>query len=150
MRYAYVENGEVKESNRLLPKNWANISNFDVLDNKTLNSFGWYEYSFQPTAVPDGHKVDGRYFEITENSVIEHEVVRPITEQEIADEINSLWANIRSKRNFELLQSDWTQILDSPLSEEKKQEWRVYRQLLRDITSQSNPFNINWPTPPEA
>lgn len=149
MTYAYVQNGEVKESNRLLPKNWANISNFDLLDNETLKGFGWYEYSFQPAIVPDGHRIDGRYFEITENAVIEHENVRPITEQEIADEINSLWKNIRSKRNIQLLESDWTQVLDSPLNEEKKQEWQVYRQSLRDITTQPDPFNITWPTPPE-
>ena len=40
---------------------------------------------------------------------------------------------IRMERDFFLQQSDWTQMSDSPLSSEKKQEWSVYRQELRDL-----------------
>ena len=40
---------------------------------------------------------------------------------------------IRMERDFFLQQSDWTQMSDSPLSSEKKQEWFVYRQELRDL-----------------
>jgi hypothetical protein len=28
--------------------------------------------------------------------------------------------------------------------------WRSYRQALRDITDQPDPFNISWPEPPSA
>jgi hypothetical protein len=36
------------------------------------------------------------------------------------------------------------------LSEEKKQEWKTYRQALCDITAQDGyPFVIAWPIPPE-
>tara|TARA_R100000231_G_C5286416_1_gene153229 strand:- start:282 stop:485 length:204 start_codon:yes stop_codon:yes gene_type:complete len=41
--------------------------------------------------------------------------------------------SLRKKRLIKLEASDWTQAADSPLSEEKKAEWRVYRQKLRDI-----------------
>ena len=52
---------------------------------------------------------------------------------------------IREQRNMLLLQSDWTQLPDSPLSDSKKQEWRDYRQALRDFPeSGSN----EWPEPP--
>lgn len=44
--------------------------------------------------------------------------------------------NIRSTRNRLLVESDWTQLPDSPLSTEKKAEWAIYRQALRDITNQ--------------
>jgi hypothetical protein len=60
-----------------------------------------------------------------------------------------LWEDIRKQRNKLLLESDWTQLSDSPLSPEKKTEWSVYRQELRDITSQPDPNNIVWPTKPE-
>ena len=33
-----------------------------------------------------------------------------------------------------LLESDWTQLADSPLSDSKKAEWATYRQTLRDLT----------------
>lgn len=43
---------------------------------------------------------------------------------------------IRMYRNAKLADSDWTQLPDAPLSAEKKQEWAVYRQYLRDYTKQ--------------
>jgi len=38
----------------------------------------------------------------------------------------------RAQRDEELAISDWTQMPDSPLSASDKEEWRVYRQALRD------------------
>lgn len=48
---------------------------------------------------------------------------------------------IRTIRNTKLMESDWTQLPDVPLSEEKKREWREYRQKLRDITKPENISN---------
>jgi hypothetical protein len=54
--------------------------------------------------------------------------------------------NVRNKRNDLLSASDWTQLPDSPVD---RQAWSVYRQALRDITSQSGfPFSVVWPTQP--
>jgi len=59
-------------------------------------------------------------------------------------------ASVKSTRDTLLYESDWTQIPNNPLTTEKQQEWAVYRQQLRDITSQSGyPFNVVWPTQPE-
>lgn len=41
----------------------------------------------------------------------------------------------REMRNKMLAACDWTQLLDSSLSAEKKAEWATYRQTLRDITA---------------
>jgi hypothetical protein len=57
------------------------------------------------------------------------------------------WTIVRRMRNSELAASDWTQLPDGPLSTAKKTEWSVYRQELRDITTQQNPREITWPTP---
>ena len=40
---------------------------------------------------------------------------------------------LRLKRDALLTESDWTQVNDSPLTTEKKAEWAVYRQALRDL-----------------
>lgn len=53
---------------------------------------------------------------------------------------------IREIRNMLLLNSDWTQLPDSPLSEEKKQLWKQYRQALRDMPASSDTI---WPERPE-
>jgi hypothetical protein len=42
---------------------------------------------------------------------------------------------LREMRDVLLKESDWTQMPDSPLSEEIKNDWRIWRQEMRDITS---------------
>tara|TARA_B100001063_G_C16603102_1_gene471824 strand:+ start:81 stop:338 length:258 start_codon:yes stop_codon:yes gene_type:complete len=46
---------------------------------------------------------------------------------------SELWFEIREKRNLRLIETDWTQMPDSPLSETKKIEFATYRQQLRDL-----------------
>lgn len=71
--------------------------------------------------------------------------VEPLTPEEQQTRIDSQWANIRSQRNALLLACDWTQLQDSPVD---KVVWATYRQELRDITDQADPFDIDWPVPP--
>jgi len=59
------------------------------------------------------------------------------------------WSEIRESRDILLSDSDWTQFQDSPITGSKLTEWQTYRQSLRDITTQENPYNITWPTKPE-
>ena len=63
--------------------------------------------------------------------------------------IDMKWMEVRDIRNALLLQSDWTQFQDSPVSGSKLTEWQVYRQGLRDITLQGNPFELVWPEKPD-
>lgn len=66
--------------------------------------------------------------------------VDPRTEAEV-------WTAVREKRNYRIAASDWTQLPDVPLV--TKEAWAAYRQQLRDITLQPDPFNIIWPTAPQ-
>ena len=63
-----------------------------------------------------------------------------------------LFESIRYDRDVLLSQSDWTQLDDCKLSMEKKGEWAVYRQALRDIpatySSVTEKSSITWPTKP--
>jgi len=69
-----------------------------------------------------------------------------LTEEEVAAENNSAAAQIRSKRNTMLSNSDWTQIADSPVD---KTVWATYRQALRDVTAQQGfPWTVEWPVAP--
>lgn len=58
------------------------------------------------------------------------------------------WQEIREKRNNLLQECDWTQLADSPLSEQVKAQYVVYRQLLRDITEAISPEEVIWPIKP--
>jgi hypothetical protein len=59
---------------------------------------------------------------------------------------DSEWVSVRSERDRRLQASDWTQLPDVPLA--TKDAWAAYRQALRDITEQPDPFNITWPAVP--
>lgn len=61
---------------------------------------------------------------------------------------NDILENLRTTRNILLTESDWTQVEDSPLSEEKKTEWKNYRQELRDLTNLDDLTTIIWPSKP--
>jgi hypothetical protein len=58
----------------------------------------------------------------------------------------SQWAIVRTTRDSFLAASDWTQIQDASASD--RSAWVIYRQALRDITDQPNPFALAWPEPP--
>jgi len=64
-----------------------------------------------------------------------------------------LMNEVRSIRTSLLYGCDWTQLSDSPLTDEVKLEWQQYRQELRDLQFVSNDISnvadINWPTQPE-
>lgn len=64
------------------------------------------------------------------------------------EEDSSLYVLEARRLRAELLsESDWTQLPDVPLS--TKEKWKIYRQELRDITSQEGfPESVNWPTKP--
>jgi hypothetical protein len=56
--------------------------------------------------------------------------------------VGAQWDVVRAERNKLLADCDWTQLPDAPVD---AAAWATYRQALRDITSQANPFNIVWP-----
>ena len=56
--------------------------------------------------------------------------------------------SLRAIRNSLLTETDWTQVEDSPLSPEKKAEWKNYRQALRDLTDLDDLTTIVWPVKP--
>jgi len=58
---------------------------------------------------------------------------------------------VKSERNARLAATDWTALTDSPLSVEKKREYEVYRQALRDCDSKhisTYPEGVVFPEPP--
>ena len=71
--------------------------------------------------------------------------IRNKTEEELELHYEHGWQDVRTKRNRILEETDYMGNSDYPITD----EWRTYRQALRDITTQSSPFTITWPTKPE-
>ena len=63
-----------------------------------------------------------------------------------AERATLAWVKVRFERDEFLASSDWTQLPD--VSNVDKTAWATYRQQLRDITTQADPFNITWPSTP--
>lgn len=58
-------------------------------------------------------------------------------------------AEVRSKRNQLIAETDYLVTTDYPLTEDKLQAVKEYRKALRDITNQEGfPNNVIWPTNP--
>jgi len=55
---------------------------------------------------------------------------------------------IRAQRNKLIADSDWAVLPDSPFSDEEKEAWKEYRQVLRDFPKKCDLKNPVWPTPP--
>jgi hypothetical protein len=148
MDYILVENEQIIGRPTQLPKNWANISNFYLFDNEKLKEYGWYPYRFQAAQIGENQVYDGSDFVIEQTEVVEYQKVRNKSQQEIQEETEGMWRAVRDLRNELLLECDWTQLSDSPLTNQKQIEWQIYRQQLRDVTEQTNPFSIEWPIAP--
>lgn len=84
-------------------------------------------------------------------------IVTPNTEAweawkaEQPDPSEQLAVEVRAQRDALLSACDWTQMPDSPLSEEEKAAYQTYRQALRDVPQQEGfPETISWPEEPKT
>jgi len=63
-----------------------------------------------------------------------------------------LFEGLRQLRTGKLVESDWTQIPDAPLTAEQKTAWQTYRQALRDIPANNADITdldqVIWPSKP--
>jgi hypothetical protein len=108
----------------------------------------WDMYVVQPTPMPVDYTknitegtptlIDGVYYKSWNQT--------NATSEEISYRIENQWEEVRVLRNQLLTECDWTQLAD--ISSEIKEAWTVYRQALRNITTQTNPFGIEWPAKP--
>ena len=70
--------------------------------------------------------------------------------EEVAQRTADLAASVRAQRDQLLQETDWIVIKAVERGESTPPEWDIYRQALRDITSQSGfPRNVVWPSKPE-
>ena len=125
---------------------YPNVSLPEILSDESL--IEWDMHVVQPTPIPIDHTknitegtptlIDGVYYKSW--------VQTDATSEEVSYRIENQWETVRIQRNELLTECDWTQLSDIP--SETKEAWTIYRQALRNITTQTNPFNIEWPVKP--
>jgi len=114
------------------------LKTLDILPVDELTSYDAEVYrveSIAPTIESDRVRVY-RLFELTAEELAQRQQNKILGE----------WSVIRQIRDQRLSDSDWTQLNDVNLANQAA--WAEYRQALRDITQQTDPFNIVWPTRP--
>lgn len=140
------------------PKDAASVYPFSLTDLRRLHTnVSWSatisdetaaEYDCHPVqssdlpATPSGMKAVRAAPELVDGMWFERWALADIT----ADETAAQWSAVRAERNAKLAACDWTQLADAPVDD---LQWAVYRQALRDLpNSQSDPFNVVWPSTP--
>jgi hypothetical protein len=125
---------------------YPNVSLPAELSEEALSD--WGVYSVTSTQMPNDYTkniTEGTPV-LTDGVYYQNWIIVNATESEINYRLENQWEEIRLIRNELLKESDWTQLSD--VSQTIKDLWIVYRQELRNITNQQNPFNIEWPIKP--
>jgi hypothetical protein len=148
-KYCLIENGKIKAQPTKLPINWDNISNFYVLDDETLKTYGWLPVE---TISENKEIFSSSSLEIFDDKVVETVITRDKTKEEITiekqNEIKNQLQIIRENRNNLLKESDILVLIDKweTYTEEKKQKIKTYRQELRDLPNNiKDPFSVTFP-----
>lgn len=116
----------------------------------TLNAYNVYYVENQPLGQPAANQIAEWGGNPVKNSDGVWEVPGTLRTRN-SDEEAMVATNVRKERDDYLTASDWTQVADSPLSDEVKATWATYRQSLRDLTTHVNfPYlaEEDWPTKP--
>lgn len=93
----------------------------------------------------DGEFVMRGMADDSKHKIVDGEIVdKPVATPKISID------EIRYERNTLIAKTDWTQIPDAPLTDEKKAQYRAYRQALRDLPSKYDTITdiaeVNFPT----
>jgi hypothetical protein len=143
--YARIENGILVEwpiinlRQRLPQVSFAEEINNDNLPDGFVfispSVVPTYDTETQSIVLDDPSLVNGIWTQ-------EYSVV-PLSEEQLQHRYTNIVEQMRHQRDELLLNSDWSQLPDSPVD---KAAWATYRQALRDVTLQPGfPYDISWP-----
>ena len=136
--YPYsIQQLKIDEYNTSFPKE---------LPTEKLEEWGVFEVNRTPKPTDYTKTITEGTPQLVDSSYIQVWNEVDATQSEIDTKLEDRWEVIRILRNELLLECDWTQLTDIPI--ETKELWQTYRQELRNITSQTNPFSIVWPVKP--
>lgn len=95
---------------------------------------------------------------IYSRAVTDHaaEVARLEAAEEAKEAARDYWEEFRVIRNYRISITDWTQLQDSPITDEERSNWQTYRTQLRDLPENisdpralvHDPSHADWPVSP--
>lgn len=121
-------------------------SSLDEVGDEYLISQSYFPlYQLSPSSHSQEEIYDRTEIEKSGSAYYINYILRNKTEDELSLHYEHGWQDVRTKRNKLLEETDYMANSDYSITD----EWITYRQNLRDITEQSSPFEITWPTKPE-
>ena len=143
MNYAIIDGTTVKSTGtiqQLFPNTSFSIGgpNADFLsENNVVELVENLSYitPTQKLSNVDAYVQDGKAYNVRVENTTAEEQTTLITQK---------WVDVRYLRDLKLQATDWRASSDLTLSD----DWKTYRQALRDVPTQSDPYNIAWPTEP--
>jgi len=127
----------------------------ELPDNAFLVDYGYavFKYVIGPAPVQFENTTDGPIvWDAAKDAYTNTWVNTPFTPAEMEQAKKNALYGLTRQRDLKLQASDYTQLLDVPLTAEKRAEWATYRQALRDyIGTVTDPFNPPaWPVAPKS
>ena len=113
---------------------------------ETLSEFGVFEVIQTPKPNDYTKNISEGTPTLTDGVYYQNWVQTNASDSEKELRLAIKWSEIRELRNQLLSECDWTQLGD--VSESIRTSYQSYRQDLRDISNQSDPFSIVWPEKP--
>ena len=121
-----------------------------ILDSNTLSVSDWYFSDSPIVPVTPGIHLpvpEGLTWDIVKGQQDGDEVTLVSDPTKVQAKTQAQWASVRAQQRQKLYESDWTcSVTDYEVP--NKSEWVQYRAAVRDVTKQSDPFNIEWPQRP--
>ena len=154
MTLAFVENGAITRYPCLaadVQEAFPNTSFRLPLEGQDLSEFGVVTVlpTEQPVFDEANNRIEEGTPEYSQSDWRQVWNVVPLSTEELQSKSDEQAAVVRRNRDAKLAASDWTVLVDSPLTEEKQTEWKTYRQALRDISSgEGFPYTVAWPSEP--
>ena len=123
------------------------MSKFTVYDDATGEVIMVID-GLEDDAALNGSYISGEY-PAAEYTIVDGSPERKSDADIGAVELSDAWEHLRQRRNGYLVDCDWTQAIDSPLTDAQKQAWQTYRSTLRSLPENTvDPRNPTWPDKP--
>jgi hypothetical protein len=128
-----------------------NVSFPKSIPNETLARFGVYPVTLAPAPEYNArtHRLVTQQPTLVNGAWTVTKAVVAKDQAQIDNENAQKTASVRAQRDRLLTASDWTQLIDSPFSNDTNGVWQAYRQALRDVPTQAGfPWDVAWPKKP--
>jgi hypothetical protein len=144
----------IDEGPRSLPKSWENISGLNNMSNDQLRELGWLPWVFVQVPVGENQVLDGSTVEIKTLDIVETQVVRDMTPQEIADRDQQYKDSNKQQAEQLLQETDWVEVpsVSDPANTPhltNAADFLSYRLALRTIAVNPPVTVGQWPAKPE-